>query len=188
MLIGKKSINRVFNALLIVILFFLLFILIPACKAEAVEKKEIEEPVGEVAEELEEEATAKEEAAEEEEPGEEVPQDILDLIETADAYYKDGDYSLAVKEYRNSVIAMDESDLSERKKQELKDGININYQDAVTIVDTARMHHGNAMKLEYEKRFEEAKAELEAALVIYPKYQAAIDALASLEALMGLNS
>jgi len=112
----------------------------------------------------------------------------LDLIETADAYYKDGDYSLAVKEYRNSVIAMDESDLSERKKQELKDGININYQDAVTIVDTARMHHGNAMKLEYEKRFEEAKAELEAALVIYPKYQAAIDALASLEALMGLNS
>ncbi len=39
----------------------------------------------------------------------------------------------------------------------------------------------------YEKRFEEAKAELEAALEIYSKYQTAADALDSLEALMGLE-
>ncbi len=43
------------------------------------------------------------------------------------------------------------------------------------------------MTLSYEKRFEEAKAELEAALEIYPKYQTAADALDSLEALMGLE-
>lgn len=177
----KKSIT---NAAFIIVLIFLISVLIFACRAEAVEEETIVEPV---AEEPEAVITEEEVAEEQPEPEEEIPQEILDRIASADAYYSDGEYSLAVKEYRNAVIAIDGSDLPEAKKQELKDEIDANYQSAIIIVDTARIRHGNAKQLEYEKRFEEAKEELEAALAVYPKYQTAIDTLASLEALMGLN-
>ena len=172
------------NTVFAIVLIFLISVLIFACRAEAVEEETIVEPA---AEEAEASVTEEEVTEEQPEPEEEIPQNILDRIASADAYYNDGQYSLAVKEYRNAIIAIDESSLPKAKKQELKGEIDANNQSTIIIVDTAKIHHGNAMQFEYEKRFEEAKEELEAALAIYPEYQTAIDALSSLEALMGLN-
>ena len=137
----------------------------------------------------------KEESSEEaEDSGEEeieeeakIPEEISSEIEEADNYFDDGMYAEAVKGYRDARRAIEDSELAADKKEELLAGIDANYQQSSNISDTARIHHTNAMTLEYEKRYEEAKTELEAALAIYPKYQAAIDALDSLEALMGLK-
>ena len=96
-------------------------------------------------------------------------------------------YAEAAKEYRDAARMIDDADISQELKDELFTGISQNQQDAESITETARMHHSNAMTLQYEKRYEEARAELEAALEIYPKYQTVIDALDSLEALMGLE-
>ncbi len=128
-----------------------------------------------------------EEEAEEVEETEEIPEDITAEIETADNYFDEGMYAEAAKEYRDAARMIDDADISQELKDELLAGISQNQQDAENITETARMHHSNAMTLQYEKRFEEAKAELEAALAIYPKYQTVIDALDSLEALMGLE-
>ena len=128
-----------------------------------------------------------EEEAEEVEETEEIPEDITEEIETADNYFNEGMYGEAAKEYRDAVRVINDSDISQDLKEELLAMISQNHQDAENIIETARMHHSNAMTLQYEKRFEEAKAELEAALAIYPKYQTVIDALDSLEALMGLE-
>lgn len=134
------------------------------------------------------EATEVEDSGEEEiEEGVEIPEEISSEIEEADNYFDDGMYAEAVKGYRDARRAIEDSELAADKKEELLAGIDANYQQASNISDTARIHHTNAMTLEYEKRHEEAKTELEAALAIYPKYQAAIDALDSLEALMGLK-
>ncbi len=134
------------------------------------------------------EGTEATEAAETEDSGEvEIPEEISSEIEEADSYFDEGMYAEAVKGYRDAQRAIEDSELAAGKKEELLTGIDANYQQASNISDTARIHHTNAMTLEYEKRYEEAKAELEAALAIYPKYQAAIDALDSLEALMGLQ-
>ena len=127
------------------------------------------------------------ENVEEEEETEEIPADITEEIETADNYFNEGMYAEAAKEYRDAVRMISDSDLSQDLKEELLAMISQNHQDAENITETARMHHSNAMTLQYEKRFEEAKTELEAALEIYPKYQTAADALDSLEALMGLK-
>jgi tetratricopeptide (TPR) repeat protein len=116
-----------------------------------------------------------------------IPQEIQDLIKSADNYYKDGEYALAVKSYRNAELAIKNSKLSAEKQKELIDEFSANYAKAKDIVDTARMHYGNAMQLEYEGRYDEAKKELKAALAIYPKYKDAIDELANLESIMGLN-
>ncbi|MCD4670404.1 MAG: hypothetical protein K8S14_08155 [Actinomycetia bacterium] len=126
---------------------------------------------------------------EEEESSEEVkiPEEISSEIEEADSYFDGGMYVEAIKGYRNAQRVIENSGLPADKKAELLESIDGNYQEASNISDTAMMHHSSAMTLIYEKRFEEAKAELEAALAIYPKYQTAIDALDSLEALMGLK-
>ncbi|MFC2145049.1 hypothetical protein ACFLQQ_01835 [Actinomycetota bacterium] len=143
----------------------------------------IEEPVDE--EEAEEEAS--QENIEEVEETEEIPVEITEEIKAADDYFGDGLYAEAVKEYRDAARMIGDADISQELKDELLAGISQNQQDAENIGETARMHHSSAMTLQYEKRFEEAKAELEAALAIYPKYQTVIDALASLKALMGLE-
>lgn len=124
---------------------------------------------------------------EEAEETEEIPAEITEEIKTADDYFNEGMYAEAAKEYRDAVRVINDSDISQDLKEELLAMISQNHRDAENITETARMHHSNAMTLQYEKRFEEAKAELEAALKIYPKYQTAIDALDSLEALMGLK-
>jgi tetratricopeptide (TPR) repeat protein len=116
-----------------------------------------------------------------------IPQEITAEIEEADGCYNDGLYAEAVKEYRDVLRAVEGSELPEDMKEELLAGIDENYQKALNITEIARNHHSNAMTLDYENRKEEAIAELKAALAIYPKYQAAIDALDSLEALMGLK-
>ena len=116
-----------------------------------------------------------------------IPQEIQDLITSADNYYRNGEYALAVKSYRKAELAIKDSKLSAEKQKELIDGFSANYAKAREIVDTARMHYGNAMQLEYEGRYDEAKKELKAALAIYPKYKDAIDELANLESITGLK-
>ena len=133
--------------------------------------------------------TGDEEEAVQEEAEEEVemPQEITAKIQEADGLFADGMYAEASKEYRNAQITIEGSGLPDESKQELLDAVSENYETANNIVDTARMHHSNAMNLIYEKRYEEAEAELNAALEIYPKYQTAIDALESLEDIKGLQ-
>lgn len=132
--------------------------------------------------------TAEEPPEEEEtEEAEEIPVEITEEIKVADDYFDNGMYAEAAKEYRDAARMIDDADISQELKDELLAGISQNQKDAENITETARMHHSNAMTLQYEKRFEEARAELEAALEIYPKYQTVIDALDSLEALMGLE-
>jgi tetratricopeptide (TPR) repeat protein len=116
-----------------------------------------------------------------------IPSDITALIKKADGYYSSGQYGLSKSTYRKAIIAIDASDLSDGAKQELKDSFNDNYNKSKTIVETALVHFGNAMQLEYETRYEEAKKELEAALAIYPKYEDAIAAYDNLKSIMGLK-
>jgi tetratricopeptide (TPR) repeat protein len=137
-------------------------------------------------------ATAKETAAETAtesatESTEAIPSDITALIEKADGYYSSGQYGLSKSTYRKAIIAIDASDLSDGAKQELKDSFNDKYNKSKNIVETALVHFGNAMQLEYETRYEEAKKELEAALAIYPKYEDAIEAYDNLKSIMGLE-
>jgi len=121
-------------------------------------------------------------------PGEaSVPQEITAKIGEADSLFQQGLYAEAAKEYRNVQIAIEDSDLPPGIREEVLEGIDENYNAARDITDTARMHHSNAMNLIYEKRYQEAEAELRAALEIYPKYQPAVDALDSLEDTKGLQ-
>lgn len=116
-----------------------------------------------------------------------IPSEITDLIKKADGYYVSGQYGLSKSTYRKAVIAIDASDLSDETKQQLKDSFQDKYNKSKTIVETALVHFGSAMQLEYETRFEEAKSELEAALAVYPKYEDAIEAYNNLKSIMGLE-
>ena len=193
----KKIANGTLNIILIAAVVTALIsgmVLISGCKGGDVIVEEVATPedstaAGEIAE-IEEETTAvdtqvSEEDAEETE--EEIPVEITEAIETADDYFNEGMYAEAAKEYRDVARMIRDADISQELKDELLAMISQNHEDAQSIIEIAQMHHGNAMTLQYEKRFEEAKAELETALEIYPKYQTAIDALASLKALMGLG-
>jgi len=131
--------------------------------------------------------TSSQSASETETTAEAIPQEISDLITKADGYYASGEYALASKTYRNAELAIKGSDLTEETQQLQLSLFTTKYKKAKEITDTARMHFGNAMTLEYEQRFEEAKKELEAALSIYPKYKDAIDAYDTLKAMMGLE-
>lgn len=131
--------------------------------------------------------TSSQAASETETTAEVIPQEISDLITKADGYYASGEYALASKTYRNAELAIKGSDLTEETQQMQVSLFTTKYKKAKEITDTARMHFGNAMTLEYEQRFEEAKKELEAALAIYPKYKDAIDAYDTLKAMMGLE-
>ena len=131
--------------------------------------------------------TSSQSASETETTAEAIPQEISDLITKADGYYASGEYALASKTYRNAESAIKGSDLTEETQQLQLSLFTTKYKKAKEITDTARMHFGNAMTLEYEQRFEEAKKELEAALAIYPKYKDAIDAYDTLKAMMGLE-
>jgi tetratricopeptide (TPR) repeat protein len=116
-----------------------------------------------------------------------IPEEITSAIEEADSLFAQGLYAEAAKEYRNAQIAVDGTQLPEETKRELLDLITENLDTSKDITDMARMHHSNAMNLMYEKRYEEAEAELNAALEIYPKYQDALDALESLEDIKGVQ-
>ena len=119
---------------------------------------------------------------------EEVPAEIEKTIGQADAFFEDGDYADAQQQYRKAEIAIKEADsISSLQKQELLSYVVDQKDYAADITATARIHFGNAMMLQYEKRFEDALEELELSLKAYPKYQDAIDALDSLEAMMGLS-
>jgi tetratricopeptide (TPR) repeat protein len=213
MITGVKNSMKLIMIAVITVTFVLITASLAGCRDEAVpvgsEKTEGEETIAEIEDldqgkELaaEEDGQAGEEAGEEpassgedtmteeaeaEEEVIEIPGEITEVIKVANDYFSQGLYAEAVGEYRDVARVIEDSDLPDDVKAELLGSIESNYQEAVNITDTARIHHSNAMNLMYEKRFEEAKAELEAALAIYPKYQTAIDALASLEALMGLE-
>jgi len=208
----KVNRGKVYSFLIIstLIMLIIIFFLSSGCKAKATEQvveesteemqekeEEFKEDTDKEDEELEETASDKEVLEEDSsrlesddessEEVEKIPAEITDLISSADDYYSSGEYSLAVKEYRNAEIAINDSDLSEDSQDELISSFKTNYDNASDITSIARAHYGNAMKLQYEKRYEEAKQELEDALVIYPKYQEALDALATLKSLMGLS-
>jgi tetratricopeptide (TPR) repeat protein len=121
------------------------------------------------------------------ESAEVVPGGILDLIEAADGYYSTKDYGIAKNTYRKAEIAIDESDLSDEKKQELIDSFYPKYEQSKKIIETARTHFTNAKQLEYEQKYEEALQELESAINIYPKYKEAIEEYENLKAMMGLD-
>lgn len=117
----------------------------------------------------------------------EVPENIVSEITSAEDYFMDGMYAEAIDCYRDARILIEESELPSDIIDEILEDINKNYRKALEIVEAARMHHSNAMNLRYEKRFEEAKKELEKSLEIYPGYREALDALDSLESLMDLE-
>jgi len=112
---------------------------------------------------------------------------ITSIIKTADEYYESGEYGLANDNYRKAETAINNSNLSEHARQELKDTFYLKYMEAREIVEIAGIHYANAMMLEYEQRYDEAKIELEAALAIYPKYGEALEAYENLEIIMGIE-
>jgi tetratricopeptide (TPR) repeat protein len=119
---------------------------------------------------------------------EQIPADIKDMISKADAYFNNGQYAEAVSSYRSIKPAVEKNTgISDSLKQEIINSYTKNFEASRTITETARMHYGNAMQLEYEKRIDEAIKELEEALRIYPKYQDAIDKLDSIRSLYKLK-
>jgi tetratricopeptide (TPR) repeat protein len=126
-------------------------------------------------------------ASETETTAEAIPREISDLITKADGYYASGEYALASSTYRKAQLTIKGSALSEETQQLQISLFTTKYRKAKEITDTARMHFGYAMTFVYEKRFEEEKKELEAALAIYPKYKDAIDLYDTLKAMMGLE-
>ncbi|MCL5069671.1 MAG: hypothetical protein M1308_02045 [Actinobacteria bacterium] len=119
---------------------------------------------------------------------EQIPSDIQQMIDEADKYYNNGEYSEAVSAYRKIKPAVEGNDsISASLKEQIINSYSENFEDSKTITETARMHYGNAMQLEYEKRIDEAIKELEEALKIYPKYQDAIDKLDSIKSLYKLK-
>lgn len=119
---------------------------------------------------------------------EQVPLDIQQTINEADKYYNNGQYGEAVSAYRGiRPVVEEDTNISASLKKQIIDSYSKNFEDSKTITETARMHYGNAMQLEYEKRINEAINELEEALKIYPKYQDVIDKLDSIKALYKLK-
>ena len=119
---------------------------------------------------------------------EQVPSDIQLMIAEADKYYNNGQFAESVSAYRSIKPAVEKNaTIGDSLKQEIIKSYSINFEDSKTITETARMHYGNAMQLEYEKRIDEAIKELEEALKIYPKYQDAIDKLDSIKSLYKLK-
>jgi len=119
---------------------------------------------------------------------EQIPSDIQKMIDDANTYYNKGEYFDAVSAYRKIRPAVEENDsISASLKEQILDSYSENFEDSKTITETTRMHYGNAMQLEYEKRIDEAIKELEAALKIYPKYQDAIDKLNTIKSLYKLK-
>jgi len=131
--------------------------------------------------------TSSQSASETETTVEAIPQEISNLITEADGYYASGEYALASYTYRKAELAINDSNLTKETQQLQLSLFSTKYNKAKEITDTARMHFGNAMTLEYQQRFTEAKKELEAALAIYPKYKDAVDAYNTLKATMGLQ-
>jgi tetratricopeptide (TPR) repeat protein len=118
---------------------------------------------------------------------EEIPENIKSIIDQADSYYNSGDYGMAKTFYRKAELAIGDSTLKEETAQSLIDSFSEKYAKSKDIIETARIHYGNAMQLQYETNYEEALKEFEAALDIYPKYAEAQEAYDNLKALMGLS-
>ncbi|HEX7561054.1 MAG TPA: hypothetical protein VF347_02585 [Candidatus Humimicrobiaceae bacterium] len=197
---GIKSVKKLYNPLLKIIVLLLIFILsfsalllISGCKKQAASETTMAAAsvsASTVAESTASAITSASTTAATEsatESTEAIPSDTTTLIKKSDGYYSSGQYGLSKSTYRKATIAIDASDLSDGAKQELKDSFNDKYNKSQTIVATALVHFGNAMQLEYETRYEEAKKELEAALAIYPKYEDAIEAYDNLKSIMGLK-
>jgi tetratricopeptide (TPR) repeat protein len=118
---------------------------------------------------------------------EEIPEEISSAVDEAGQLFNQGMYSEAASLYRDIKVLVEESDMTPESKEGLIIDIEEKYSQAREIIEAAQIHHSSAMNLMYEKRFEEAKEELQAALDIYPGYQEALDAMASIEALEGLE-
>jgi tetratricopeptide (TPR) repeat protein len=104
-----------------------------------------------------------------------IPEEIIRLIETSDDYYADKKYGLAIKKYEEADQAINDSGLSDKTKQQLKDSFYPRYEESKKLVEAAERHYSKAKFLEYEQMFEEAIEELEAAISIYPDYKEAVE-------------
>lgn len=116
-----------------------------------------------------------------------LPENLQKSIDEADKLFADGEYAEAVSAYRTAKATLQAASIDLDVINEAIEKMEVNFEKAKTITDTARIHYGNAMQLEYEKRIDEAIEQLEEALKIYPKYQDAIDALASIKTLYNLK-
>jgi len=183
----NKRLIQIIALSLIIALLFSTAILVSGCKKKAISDNDSQSSSSTAANSGSADETSSQSASETETTAEAIPQEISDLITKADGYYASGEYALASKTYRNAEIAIKGSDLTEETQRLQLSLFTTKSKKAKEITDTARMHFGNAMTLEYEQRFEEAKKELEAALAIYPKYKDAIDAYDTLKAMMGLE-
>ncbi len=181
----RKQLSKILIIAITAFLILTLLIFVSGCKKE----KEQAQPL--TAEETEKETVTVTTTVKEEETTaeteEEVPPEIQDLIDTANGYYSSGEYGLAKSTYRKAEIAIEDSGLSVEKQRGLIDDFYPKYNKSKEIIESARIHFANAMQLEYEQRFDEALAELEAALNLYPKYAEAIEAYENLKAMMGLE-
>lgn len=175
--IGIKLLNimklLIFPVIIIIMLSFILFP--TGCKSEKIIPEETSTLQTTISESKKAESTEK------------IPTEITNLIKTADKYYESGEYELARNDYRKAEIAIDNSDLSEQTKKKLKASFYFRYIKTKEIIETSLIHYGNAMKLMYEQRYDEAKKELEATLAIYPKYDGALEAYNNLKAIMGME-
>lgn len=117
-----------------------------------------------------------------------LPENLQKFIDDADKLFESGEYAEAVSAYRTAKATLQAiSSVDPEIINEAIEKMEANFDKAKTITDTARIHYGNAMQLEYEKRIDEAIEQLEEALKIYPRYQDAIDALASIKTLYNLK-
>ena len=117
-----------------------------------------------------------------------LPENLQKFIDDADKLFKAGEYAEAVSAYRTAKTNLQAaSSVDPEIISKAIEKMEVNFDKAKTITDTARIHYGNAMQLEYEKRIDEAIEQLEEALKIYPRYQDAIDALASIKTLYKLK-
>jgi tetratricopeptide (TPR) repeat protein len=175
---------------IIVLVLHILLLLFTGCKYGQSSAAVTREVQSETSQEPAEESVSSQESPEtaaETETTEEIPEEILSLIKEADGYYGSGEYAMAKTIYRKAEIAIKDSLLSEETGQALIDTFYGKYTESRDIVETARTHYGNAMQLQYETNYEQALAELEEALKIYPKYAEAQEAYDNLKTLMGLS-
>lgn len=197
----KRSAKKYFIVFIAVLIIAFLLFSFTGCKGKHLTEKEstaedtpgdtisnTEEPP-KASEDKQTETTAESSVPEttEEEQEEEIPQEITDLIETADGYYSAKEYGLAKNTYRKAEIAIDDSNLSDGTKQQLKNSFNSKYEESKKIIETAKTHYTNAKQLEYEQQYRAALKELEAALAIYPNYKEALEEYENLKTQMGLK-
>ena len=190
--IKKMRFKRFLYTAIIIMLVLATFIAVPACS-----KNDEETPQTAIA--SEETGSSASQTTKTEQPdtstteeattttGQKLPENLQKYIDVADKLFADGEFAQAVSAYRTAKATLQAASINLDVINEAIEKLEVNFDKAKSITDAARIHFGNAMQLEYEKRIDEAIEQLEEALKIYPKYQDAIDALESIKTLYNLK-